>query len=161
MMTEILGERIFDAVMISATVAVVTLISPSGEMKKYIDLIAALCVIAAIAVPIISAVPSLSLDHDIAWGEDIEIENGHSGVVYEATEIIEKRTAADIAAKFNIDIGDIDVCIVLDTTELSSIDITDVYITLPRGHNIADLKKYTEELFLNTAAVHITEVNDE
>lgn len=157
MMTEILKEYTLSAIMISAMSALFTIISPDGEMKKYISLISSLCVIAVIAVPTLSLISSFG-DVDSALNTDIiEVEPGHDVMIYEAKEIIEKRMDLDIESRFNIKSGVVKTSITLDMSDTSSIDITEIYITVPRGTDVSALEKYVSDMFLNTASVIITE----
>ena len=148
-------------VLISVSAAIVSLMSPEGELKKYINLVSALVVLAALAVPVAAAlgnVPDM-----VTRLEEIDFDSAATGdfdaVALSKTEI-EKRTAEQIEARFSLPRGSVGVDVTLDASDRSAIDITRVTVGVPRGTDAEKVKKYVAELYKNTAAVTIYEVDD-
>lgn len=148
-------------VAISVSAAVVTLLSPDGEMKKYIKLLSTLAVLAAIAVPVASTLAGLP--DAIANIEEMDF-GGETGSDFDAVALskaqIEKSVAEQIEARFSLDTGSVKVAAMLDASDTSAIVIEKVSIGVPRGTDTAKVKTFADELFKNTTEVTVYEVGD-
>lgn len=148
-------------VVISVSAAVVSMMSPDGEIKKYINLVSVLAVLAALAVPVASALGSVP--DMVAKLEEINFD-GASDVGFDAVELsreqIEKSTAEQIEARFGLDRGSVSVTVTLDAGDRSAIDITGISVGVPRGASAEKVRAFVTELYKNTAAVDVYEVDD-
>ena len=157
-----LSSGVVALVAISVSAAVVSLMSPDGEIKKYINLVSVLAVVASLAVPVASAlgnVPDI-----VARFEEIDFDNGAAGG-FDAVELsraqIEKSTAEQIETNFGFERGSVDVDVVLDKSDVSSIGIISVTAGVPRGADTEKVRAFLREIYKNTAEVAIYEVDDE
>ncbi|MBR6051967.1 MAG: stage III sporulation protein AF [Clostridia bacterium] len=148
-------------VMISVTAAIVSLMSPDGELKKYINLVSVLVVLAALAVPVAAAlgnVPDM-----VTRIEEIDFDSAATGnfdAVTLSKAEIEKRTAEQIESRFSLARGSVGVDVTLDDSDRTAIDITRISVGVPRGTDREKVRKYVEELYKNTAQVTVYEVDD-
>ena len=134
-------------------------VSPEGAMKKYINYIISLCVLAAIITPIISIFSSVP-----QYSEDIErIFEEHKETDTDAeAKLIEAQTAIrdTIVKKFDIGEDRIFVEIAIDSTNKSAIEIRYIDISVKGKCPSGEIKKYIEEMFYGTAKVTVSEVSD-
>ena len=137
-------------------------VSPEGAMKKYINYIISLCVLAAIITPIISIFSSVP-----QYSEDIErIFEEHKETDTDAeAKLIEAQKAAvairdTIVKKFDIGEDRIFVEIAIDSTNKSAIEIRYIDISVKGKCPSGEIKKYIEEMFYGTAKVTVSEVSD-
>ena len=153
------GAGALFAVTVSA--AVVTLMSPEGEMKKYIKLISALVVLAAVAVPVASTLADLPETianiEETNFGGEID---ANFDVVALSKAQIEKSVAEQVAAEFGIDASAIEVDAELDASDTAAIVITKVSVGVPRGADAAKVKAFVGGLFKNTTNVEVYGVGD-
>lgn len=148
-------------VMISVSAAVVSLMSPEGEIKKYINLVSVLVVLAAIEVPVASAlgnVPNMVTQFD-----EINFDGAKAGK-FDAVALskaeIEKRTAEQVEAHFSLPRGSVKVEATLDDGDMTAIEIKRISVGAPRGTDGEKVKKYVIELYKNTVDVVFFEVDD-
>lgn len=148
-------------VMISVSAAIVSLMSPDGELKKYINFVSALVVLAALAVPVASSLGNVP--EMVTRLEEIDFDGAEKGdfdAVALSKAEIEKRTAEQIEARFSLPRGSVGVDVTLDDGDRTAIDITRISVGVPRGTDAEKVKKYAEELYKNTAQVAVYEVDD-
>lgn len=148
-------------VVISVSAAVVSMMSPDGELKKYINFVSVLAVLAALAIPVAAAlgnVPDI-----VSELEEIDF-GGAEGGDFDAVELsrcqIEKSTAEQIEARFSLKSGSVKVDVTLDSGDVSAIDITNISVGVPRGVGKEKVRAFVTELYKNTAAVDVYEVDD-
>ena len=144
--------------LISVSAAIVSFMSPDGEMKKYVDLIARLGVLAAIAVPIIAGITNIP--YRISEYEEIqqtEYQSGEYDVISLAKANIESSVAERVEAEFGLKKGSVGVFVELDASDISSIDILSINVTVPRGTDKTSVKNYVLKLFENTSSVSVKE----
>lgn len=83
---------------VALTAALVNVISPEGVMKKHIELICSICVIAAVAVPVIKGIISVDIGNiDIALEEEFETDNYDE--IYNQNLLYTNKTAAEQVLK--------------------------------------------------------------
>lgn len=148
-------------VMISVSAAIVSMMSPDGELKKYINFVSVLVVLAALAVPVASAlgnVPDM-----VTRLEEIEFDSAATGdfdAVALSKAEIEKRTAEQIEAHFSLPRGSVIAKVSLDDSDRTAIDITRISVGVPRGTDTEKVRKYVYELYKNTVEADVYEVED-
>lgn len=146
---------------VSVSAAVVTLISPDGEMKKYIRFISALVVLAAIAVPVTSTLADLP--QMIESIEEMDF-GGNVDAQFDAVALsraqIEKSVAEQVAAHLGLDTAEIEISAELDASDTSAIVITKVSVGVPRGTDVEKVRSFVGELFKNTTDVEVYGVGD-
>ena len=146
---------------VSFSAAVVTLMSPEGEMKKYIKFISALVVLAAIAVPVASTLADLPRMIESIEETDF---GGNVDAQFDAVALskaqIEKSVAEQVAAKFGLDAAEIEVSAELDAADTSAIVITKISVGVPRGADGEKIKAFVDALFKNTTNVEVNKVED-
>lgn len=155
-----LSSLISSVFLISVSAALVTQMSPEGELRKYIRFIAGLSVIASIAFPIISVVKSLpdrinSISSDVV--EMAEFDNME--IINAAVDNIERELCSDIEAEFGFEQGSVAAEVLVDASDLSNILITDINIILPRGFN-GNVRGYVYRMFRGEPIIRITEAGD-
>ena len=153
-----LFSEIGSVLLISVCSAVVSMIAPRGEIKKYIKLICSLAVVASLALPVISAVLTVRDVEYLPPDASGDVAGDVSAILEYAKQNIEKNTASKIEAEFGI--SGVGVFAVLDPSDLSSIDITELYITVPRGTNIRAVENYILQMRLCTGTVTVKEKDD-
>ena len=134
-------------------------VSPEGAMKKYINYIISLCVLAAIITPIISifsSVPQYSEDIERIFEEHKETDTDAEAKLIEAQKAIRDT----IVKKFDIGEDRIFVEIAIDSTNKSAIEIRYIDISVKGKCPSGEIKKYIEEMFYGTAKVTVSEVSD-
>lgn len=147
-------------VVISVSAAVVSLMSPDGELKKYINLVSVLAVLASLAVPVAAALGNVP--EIVAGFEEADFDGAAGGfdAVAAAKAQIEKSTAEQVEAEFSLEHGSVSVDILLDARDLSSIDIKKITVTVPRGTDGERIERFVCGLYLNTAVVEVRDKND-
>jgi len=155
-----LSSLISSVFLISVSAALITQLSPEGELRKYIRLIAALSVIASIAFPVISVIRSLPDQIDGISSEVVEIaEFDNTEIISAAARNIERELCADIEAGFGFEKGSVAAEILVDAGDPSNIIITDINIILPRGFS-GDVRGYVYRMFRGGPRIRITEAGD-
>jgi len=157
-----LNTHIIAILLIAVSASIVTLVSPNGEMKKYVDLIARLCVLAALAVPIVAGVTNIP--HKIAEFEQVRIEENESvesEIVSLTKANIESGIAENVEAEFGLQKGSVAVSVTLDTSDYSAIDIVNIEIILPSGSDKTSVRDYVNKLFKKTTAVSVKEAGND
>ena len=139
-------------------------VSPEGAMKKYINYIISLCVLAAIITPIISifsSVPQYSEDIERIFEEHKETDTDAEAKLIEAQKAAVETAIRDtIVKKFDIGEDRIFVEIAIDSTNKSAIEIRYIDISVKGKCPSEEIKKYIEEMFYGTAKVTVSEVSD-
>ena len=139
-------------------------VSPEGAMKKYINYIISLCVLAAIIPPIISifsSVPQYSEDIERIFEEHKETDTDAEAKLIEAQKAAVETAIRDtIVKKFDIGEDRIFVEIAIDSTNKSAIEIRYIDISVKGKCPSGEIKKYIEEMFYGTAKVTVSEVSD-
>ena len=139
-------------------------VSPEGAMKKYINYIISLCVLAAIITPIISifsSVPQYSEDIERIFEEHKETDTDAEAKLIEAQKAAVETAIRDtIVKKFDIGEDRIFVEIAIDSTNKSAIEIRYIDISVKVKCPSGEIKKYIEEMFYGTAKVTVSEVSD-
>mgnify|MGYP002580651948 FL=1 len=139
-------------------------VSPEGAMKKYINYIISLCVLAAIITPIISifsSVPQYSEDIERIFEEHKETDTDAEAKLIEAQKAAVETAIRDtIVKKFDIGEDRIFVEIAIDSTNKSAIEIRYIDISVKGKCHSGEIKKYIEEMFYGTAKVTVSEVSD-
>lgn len=136
------------------------LISPEGNVKKYVKFIISLCVVCALLSPILSFSGKLpqyleNIEFEVQKeAEDVSVEV-YSDVALVAKENIEAEVENLLASNFDYEKEDIYVVATLDCTNLSAIKITDITVFLADIGKKDDVSDYLSELFLQTANIHI------
>lgn len=139
-------------------------VSPEGAMKKYINYIISLCVLAAIITPIISifsSVPQYSEDIERIFEEHKETDTDAEAKLIEAQKAAVETAIRDtIVKKFDIGEDRIFVEIAIDSTNKSAIEIRYIDISVKGKGPSGEIKEYIEEMFYGTAKVTVSEVSD-
>lgn len=139
-------------------------VSPEGAMKKYINYIISLCVLAAIITPIISifsSVPQYSEDIERIFEEHKETDTDAEAKLIEAQKAAVETAIRDtIVKKFDIGEDRIYVEITIDSTNKSAIEIRYIDISVKGKCPSGEITKYIEEMFYGTAKVTVSEVSD-
>ena len=138
--------------------AIVSFISPDGEMKKYVKLVSTLAVLAAIVVPVVQSLVKLP--------EKIEFEVAPSGEEYSAKfdiikaskEKIEQSVKAEVCNEFSLADSDVSVIVTLDDSDTAAIKIEHIRVTVPRSAGGARVEKFVLSLMKNTTKVTVEEV---
>ena len=155
-----LSALISSVFLISVSAAIITQMSPEGELRKYIRFIAGLSVIASIAFPIISVVRSLPDKIESISSEVVEMaEFDNMEIVSAAVDNIERELCADIEAEFGFEKGSVIAEVLVDTGDLSNILITDINIILPRGFS-GNVRGYVYRMFRGEPRIRITEADN-
>ena len=155
-----LSALISSVFLISVSAAIITQMSPDGELRKYIRFIAGLSVIASIAFPIISVVRSLPDKMENISSEANEMpEFDNMEIVSAAVRNIELELCADIEAEFGLEKESVTAEVLIDASDLSNILITDINIILPRGVG-GNVRGYVYRMFRGEPRIRITEADD-
>ena len=153
-----------EIIVITAVSGILLTAAPEGNMKKYIQFVISVCVLAAVVAPMISMISDLpktiklkELEYEAAGSE--EAENIENAVVSASKREIEEAISSLVHTKFGIDKKEIDVEIRLDAADLSAIEITEIHVTIPKrkGVDAKKIRAYLEEMFLGKSAVYVTE----
>ncbi len=143
---------------------IVTGISPEGAMKKYINYIVSLCVLAAIITPVISifsSVPQYSEEIEHIFEKQKETDSDAQAKLIEAQKAAVETAIRDtIVKKFGMEEDCVFVRITIDATNRSAIEIRCIDISVKGKCPSGEIKKYIEEMFYGTAKVTVSEVGD-
>lgn len=151
-----------EVIVITAVSGILFTAAPEGNIKKYINFIISLCILAAIVAPMISVVSKLpdkirttEWKYEEAGAEESEkIENA---VVNASKKEIEDAICSLISSKFGLDVKEIDCEIELDAKDSSNIEITKITIVIPSGKNKDKIKNYIDDMFLGKSMVVVSE----
>ena len=134
-------------------------VSPEGAMKKYINYIISLCVLAAIITPIISIFssgPQYSEDIERIFEEHKETDTDAEAKLIEAQKAAVETAIRDtIVKKFDIGEDRIFVEIAIDSTNKSAIEIRYIDISVKGKCPSGVIKKYIEEMIYGKEKVTV------
>jgi hypothetical protein len=151
-----------EVILITALSGMIHMLAPEGALKKHLQFVISLCMLAAIAVPMFSAVVELpellekSMEKAEMEGISAEKEANDTWITMSRLEI-EKGTAAYIAEKYDIPKEKISVSVMLDATNSEAIAITAIEVKM-RGISAAkgaEIKRVLEELFLEKSEITV------
>ncbi len=139
---------------------IVMLISPEGNVKKYIKFIVSLCVVASLISPVFSISERLPEYLENIESETIKESQDLSKEVYAdvaltAKKNIEEEVEELIVLNFNFTKEDVYVVATIDSTDITAVKITDITIFLSDTSCKDDIKDYLSELFLQTVNINI------
>lgn len=142
--------------------AMITLMSPDGEMKKYVRLVASLSVLASIAIPLVFAASKLRYDISIENPSEIDSvsESGFDIISLSAKEI-EKSVGDHVATGFSLQRDDVFVTAELDGSDMTAVEIKRVEISVPHGADIRAVKEYVSGLFNGKISVDVKEASED
>lgn len=150
-----------EVIVLTAVSGILFAVAPEGNVKKYINFIISVCILAAVVAPMISAVTNLpeKIRLDDAFEDAVaqESEKMESAVVKASKNEIEKAICSLICTKFSLDEDVVSCEIELDTTDLSNIEITKIILGLPSSKNHENIKNYIDEMFLGKSEIIISE----
>ena len=149
-------------ILVSVSAAVVSFVSPDGEMKKYVELIARLCVLAAIVIPAVAAIKNIPVQ--IPEYEELAFDQyatGERDVISLTKANIESSVASRVEERFGLQKGSVTVEATLDASDTSAVDIIGIAVSVPPGTDADAVKSFVLKLFENTTDVVIKEASHE
>lgn len=156
------GFGIGTVLFVSVSAAIVSMISPNGEMKKYINLIATLAVLASIAVPIAATVKNIPRTFsEIAETDIVGVESPDFDIVSLSKKEIEDHVSSEVELKFKYPDGSVKTSVSLDAADTSKIEITLVSVGIPSSADIPIVREYVTSLFKGLVPVSVYEVRNE
>lgn len=157
---EAVKEYTYALICILAVCGIAINISPEGEMKKYIRYICLLCTAAAVCIPAIKAIggisedisdfPQFTTDENAAESDKI-----NDVFIASAKSNTEAALCAYICEKYGYESGSVTVKAILDTSDISKIEIKKLQIVLPSGKNAAKIKAELYEMFLYKTEIEL------
>ena len=140
-----------EIIIITAISGILFTVAPEGNIKKYINFIISVCVLAAIVAPMISVVSKLpekirleEWKYEEAGAEESEkIENA---VINASKKEIESAICSLLSSKFD-----------LDAKDPSNIEITEIRIVIPAGKSKEKIRNYIDDMFLGKSVVVVSE----
>ncbi len=136
------------------------LISPEGQVKKYVKYIISLCMVCALLSPILSfaqKVPEYIEKMDFEAEKKVGAVSASisSEVALTAKGNIETEVENLLAAQFGYAAEEIYVVATIDYMDVSAVKITDIAVYLSNIEEQEEINTYLSELFLQTANIHI------
>lgn len=152
-----------EIIVITAVSGILFTVAPEGNIKKYINFIISICILAAIVAPMISMVSKLPDKIRIEAGKleeagAEESQKMENAVVNASKKEIESAICAFIASKFGLEEDTVACEIELDTRDSSNIEITKISIQIPAGKNKDKIRNYIDDMFLGRSIVVVSEV---
>lgn len=151
-----------EIILITALSGIIYMLAPEGALKKHLQFVISLCMLAAIAVPMFSAVVELptllekSMENAEMEGISAEKDANETLITMSCLEI-EKGTAAYISEKFDIPKEEIEVSVTLDAENIQAIEITAIEVKL-RDVSAAkgkEIQRALDELFLAKSEITV------
>ena len=144
--------------LVSVCAAIVSFLSPDGEMKKYVRLVASLAVLASIAVPLIFTAAKLPAELSPDDFTAMKFDGGGSfDIISLSAAEIEKSVKSMVASEFSLDEETVSVDVRLSAADTSAVEISGVEVTVPPGVDKAAVMEYVNGLFKNTTSVYVKE----
>ena len=151
-----------EIIIITAISGILFTVAPEGNIKKYINFIISVCVLAAIVAPMFSVVSKLpekirleEWKYEEAGAEESEkIENA---VINASKKEIESAICSLLSSKFDLDAKEIACEIELDAKDPSNIEITEIRIVIPAGKSKEKIRNYIDDMFLGKSVVVVSE----
>lgn len=151
-----------EIIVITAISGILFTVAPEGNVKKYINFIISICILAAIVAPMISVVSKLpekirleEWKYEEAGAEESEkVENA---VIQASKKEIEGAICSLISSKFDLDDKGLTCEIELDAKDPSNVEITEIRIVVPAGTNKEKIRDYIDDMFLGKSIVVVSE----
>lgn len=161
MMSEIISY-FGEVIILTAVSGVLFVVAPEGNVKKYINFVISICILAAIVAPMITAVVNLpdTIRLEGEEWEDVnaeESENIENAVVEASKREIEEAICSFVCAKYDFEMDEISCEIALNARDPTNIEITTITLVLPPGKDNEKIRKELDEMFLGRSTILITE----
>ena len=150
-----------EIIVITAISGILFTVAPEGNVKKYINFIISICILAAIVAPIsvVSKLPEIirlvEWKYEEAGAEESEkVENA---VIQASKKEIEGAICSLISSKFDLDDKELTCEIELDAKDPSNVEITEIRIVVPAGTNKEKIRDYIDDMFLGKSIVVVSE----
>ena len=144
--------------LITVAAAIVSLISPEGEMKKYVKFVASIAVLASIAVPIVASITKLPDAISEIKADGVGNIQAEFDLISASSEKIEQSIVQMISNEFIIDSEKVSAHLTLDSSDTAAIKILRVSVFVPPGTDTESVRSYVIKLMKNTCDVDVTEV---
>lgn len=149
--------HITSVLLIAVAAALISVISPEGEMKKYVKLVSSLAVLAAIIVPMVMSISKLPgmIGESVIQSSAAPPAAGFD-LIGESAKKIERSISEQVKNEFGIS-GDVGASVVLDKSDETEIKILRVILTVPCGTDTAAVREYVLNIMKNTSDVEVRE----
>lgn len=151
-----------EVIILTAISGILFVVAPEGNVKKYINFVISICILAAVVAPMITAVvhlPDTIRFTEEEW-DDVsaeEYENIENAVVKASKAEIEQAICSYVCAKYGCAQTEVSCEIELDARDPTSIEITTITLVLPPGKNKEQIRSELDEMFLGRSTIVVSE----
>lgn len=151
-----------EIIVITAISGILFTAAPEGNIKKYINFVLSVCILAAVIAPMLGVIAKLP--SEIRYREDDfkdvsadEKEHLESALVSASKKEIERAIGSLVCTKFGFDDRSVTVDITLDDRNKEAIEIIKIQITVPDGTKKKEISSYMSDMFLGKSKILVEE----